>query len=270
MNGTVQRVLIGAYSLINKTGVLRTRPCKLVFRKSYFAYKRLLEDPLIVLIKAAPNVCRNGLIIDVGANLGYTSLLFSHYAAAGCEVIAFEPDRANFETLKEVVRGRSSILPVWAAVGDEIGEVRFWSNPGHHADSRTVTPEFQKELGEEEATYAVPLVSLDAYLERERQGCEVGFIKIDVQGYEEKVLRGCEATILKNPDVVVAFEYSPESARELGFSPEFQLSFFLERGFKLYSLSRAEGLLPFRSEDLPRLLEGRGYCDLVASRSPLC
>lgn len=270
MNGAVQRVLIGAYSLINRTGVLKTRPCQLVFRKSYFAYKRLLEDPLIALVKAAPNVCRSGLIVDVGANLGYTSLLFSQYAAPGCEVIAFEPDRANFETLKEVVRGRSSILPVWAAVGDAVGEVRFWSNPGHHADSRTVTPEFERELGREEFTYAVPLVSIDAFLERERPGCAVGFIKIDVQGYEEKVLRGCEATILRNPNIVVAFEYSPDSAKELGFSPELQLSFFLERGFKLYSLSRADGLRPFSHDALPQLIGDRGYCDLVASRSPLC
>jgi len=270
MNAAVQRVLIGAYSLINRTGVLKTRPCKLVFRKSYFAYKRLLEDPLIVLIKAVPNVCQQGLIVDVGANLGYTSLLFSQYAALGCDVIAFEPDRANFETLKEVVRGRSSIVPVWSAVGDEVGEVRFWSNPGHHADSRTVTPEFEKELGRGDATYAVPLVSVDAYLERERPGCAVGLIKIDVQGYEEKVLRGCEATISRNPNIVVAFEFSPDGARELGFMPERQISFFLDRGFKLYSLTRASGLKPFSPYELPRLVADYGYCDLVASRQELC
>jgi FkbM family methyltransferase len=270
MNAAVQRVLIGAYSLINRTGVLKTAPCKVVFRKSYFAYKRFLEDPLIALIKAVPEVCSHGLIIDVGANFGYTSLLFSRHSGVGCDVIAFEPDRENFKTLEKVVRRHSNIVPVWSAVGDTCGEVTFWSNPGHHADSRTVTPEFQEELAAEQSTYTVPLISVDAYLERERPGQPVGLIKIDVQGYEEKVLRGCEVTISKNPNAVVAFEFSPDAARELGFSPDFQLAFFRERGYHLYSLSRATGLTPFKETELTHLLGDRGYCDLVASRVALC
>lgn len=270
MNKTLQQVLVRTYSLVNRTGVLKTRPCRFVFRKSYFAYKRLLEDPTICLIKAYPNVCRQGLIVDVGANLGYCSLLLSRYASPGCDVISFEPDRANFEMLKEAVRGRSSITPVWSAVGDEVGEVRFWSNPDHHADSRIVTPMLEKELGREDNTYAVPLISVDAYLERERPGCAVGLIKIDVQGYEEKVLRGCESTISRNPNIVVLFEVDPDAARDLGFLPEKQISFFLDRGFNLYSLTRASGLIPFSSQDLPRLLVERDYCDFVASRQELC
>jgi FkbM family methyltransferase len=270
MNAAMQRVLIGAYSLINRTGVLKTAPCKLVFRKSYFAYKRFLEDPLIALIKAVPGVCTNGLIIDVGANFGYTSLLFSRYSGAGCDVIAFEPDLENFKTLERVVKRRANIVSVWSAVGDTCGEITFWSNPGHHADSRTVTPEFQEELTAGQSTYSVPLISIDAYLERERPGQSVGLIKIDVQGYEEKVLRGCEGTLSKNPNAVVAFEFSPDAARELGFSPDLQLAFFRDRGYHLYSLSRADGLKHFKDSDLPQLLGGRGYCDIVASRASLC
>lgn len=270
MNVVLQRVLIDAYSLINKTGVLKNRPCRFVYRKLYFAYKHFLEDPLIVLIKAVPKVCRQGLIIDVGANIGYASILFSDYAAPGCEVISFEPDRTNFETLKEVVHKRSLITPVWSAIGDEVGEIRFWSNPQHHADSRTVTAEFEKELGLEDVTYAVPLISIDAYLERERPGCPVGLIKIDVQGYEEKVLRGCESTILKNPDMVIVFEYAPEASKDLGFSPEKQIAFFIDRGFKLYLLTRTKGLMPFSSIDLSQMIADNSYCDLVASRHELC
>jgi len=74
----------------------------------------------------------------------------------------------------------------------------------------------------------------------------------------------------KNPNVVVAFEYSPSAAAELGFEAETQLAFFLDRCFNLYSLSRREGLKPFSRAELPRLLGDRGYCDLVASLQVLC
>ena len=97
----------------------------------------------------------------------------------------------------------------------------------------------------------------------------MALIKIDVQGYEEKVLRGCEQTLAANPNIVVAFEFSPGAARELGFDPEFQLSFFLERGFNLYSLSRRHGLRPFSRQEVQSLVSEIGYCDIVASRTPL-
>ena len=269
MNGAVQRTLIGAYSLVNRTGVLKTKPFKRLFRTSYFAYKRFLEDPLVALVAAAPNVCRGGLVIDVGANLGYTSLLFSKHIDSGRSVIAFEPDRGNHQVLCEVVAKRKEIVPVWAAVGEVDGEVQFWTNPGHHADSRTVTNAFEQKLEASQSVYTVPLVSVDSYLRLNHSGANVALIKIDVQGYEEKVLRGCEETLTANPNVVVAFEFSPDAARELGFDPEFQLAFFRDRGFNLFSLSRRDGLRAFNREEINSLVRERGYCDIVASRSAL-
>jgi FkbM family methyltransferase len=205
----------------------------------------------------------------VGANLGYTSLLFSSHVDHRQSVIAFEPDRENYQALCESVRKRKAIVPVWAAVGEVDGEVQFWTNPGHHADSRTVTDAFGEKLENSQAVYSVPLVSIDSYLGSKHSGAKVSLIKIDVQGYEEKVLRGCEQTLAANPSIVVAFEFSPGAARELGFDPEFQLSFFLERGFNLYSLSRRHGLRSFSRQEVQVLVRQIGYCDIVASRTPL-
>ena len=90
-----------------------------------------------------------------------------------------------------------------------------------------------------------------------------------MQGYEEKVLRGCEQTIVANTNVVVAFEFAPSGARELGFDPEFQLCFFVERGFNLYSLTRHHGLRPYNRKEFEVIVGEVGYCDIVASRSRL-
>lgn len=269
MFGFIQRTLIRTYAQVRRTGVLENPVCKRCFREFYFLYKRFLEDPLVTLLKIQPKICAGGLVVDVGANFGYTSVLFSEYLDPQQVVIAFEPDRDNFKMLEEVVGRNSRVVPVWAAVGEDTGEVSFWSNPEHHADSRTITDAFKGSLAADQSTYKVPLVSVDSYLEQERPGRSVALIKIDVQGYEEKVLQGCSKIIEQNPAIVIAMEFCPEASRELGFDPEFQLSFFESRGFNLYFLNRRNGLRAFDRRTLPQELGERGYCDIVASRALL-
>ncbi len=269
MTGPLQRGLIGMYAIVNRTGILQLPAYRRVFRVCYFLYKRYLEDPLVTLLRICPDLCAGGTVIDVGANLGYTSVLFSKYLDPGRKVIAFEPDRRNYDTLSAVASRHPAIVPVHAAVGAQAGEVLFWSNPAHHGDSRTVTDTFGKTLPPEQVTYAVPLVRLDGYLAERGPAEPISLIKIDVQGYEENVLLGCVGTIERHPDLAVVMEYSPDAARELGFDPESQLRFFRSRGFRLYFLSRKKGLSDFDPEALPRELAGRGYCDVVASRRPL-
>ena len=58
---------------------------------------------------------QGGLVVDVGANLGYTSLLFAKQIDAGQPVIAFEPDRDNYQVLCEVIEKRRELIPVWSA-----------------------------------------------------------------------------------------------------------------------------------------------------------
>ncbi|MEY3050861.1 MAG: hypothetical protein RLY31_646 [Bacteroidota bacterium] len=270
MTGLIQRTLVGTYALVNRTGILRIPLYRKGFRLFYFLYKRYLEDPLVTLLQAQPTLCSGGLVMDVGANLGYTSQLFSRYLDAGGGVVAFEPDRNNFDVLSAVARRHPAVLPVWAAVGSQEGTVSFWSNPAHHGDSRTVTDTFGKTWpAANRLTYTVPLVSIDGYLAKERPGEPVALIKIDVQGYEEQVLRGSAGTIERNPAVTIVMEYSPDSARELGFDPTRQLHFLQERGFHLYFLRRGKALREFDYGMLRQELAGRGYCDLVATRDPL-
>jgi FkbM family methyltransferase len=270
MNLAIQRTLIGAYSLINRSGLLELYPFKHLFRNVYFAYKRYLEDSLATLLRASPHLCSGGLVLDVGANIGYTSILFSKYVGSADKVISFEPDRVNFKNLSEVVAGRANIFPIWAAVGDVDGEATFWTNPMHHADSRVVTASFGDKLGDDHSVYSVPIVSIDSYLASHHQGARVALIKIDVQGYEEKVLNGCRKTLADNRDIAVVFEFSPEGAQDLGFDPQFPLTFFREQGFKLFAWNRSGRLRPCNTEDIRSELGDNGYCDIVASRSDLC
>src|ERR1700750_2414824 len=74
------RAVTRLYTLARKSDLLDTRVGRKLFTASYFLYKRYLEDPFATLIKKNPGLFRNGDILDIGANIGYTAALFAEAA----------------------------------------------------------------------------------------------------------------------------------------------------------------------------------------------
>jgi len=101
-----------------------------------------------------------------------------------------------------------------------------------------VTGAFRNKIQRGDTVQSVPMVSIDSFVELNHLSNEIGFIKIDVQGYETEVCCGMERTLATSPRAVVAIEYAPGSMVELGFRPQALTDFFLERGFNLYELRR--------------------------------
>jgi hypothetical protein len=94
-------------------------------------------------------------------------------------------------------------------------------------------------------------------------------IKIDVQGYELKVLQGLKNTLSANHKLNLILEYSPDIMTELGFRPGDLLDFLAQREFKL-SYIRPQGMLEkFNPENPPATLITGGYIDLLACRQAL-
>src|SRR2546430_16632021 len=88
-----------AYALAHLTGFLNTRVGDALFSRAYFAYKRR-EDPHARLIRAHPELFRGGNVIDVGANIGYTAVLFARAIDDPFKVFALEPEQENFQRLE--------------------------------------------------------------------------------------------------------------------------------------------------------------------------
>jgi FkbM family methyltransferase len=55
------------------------------------------------LARKHPELFRDGDILDIGANIGYTACIFAQAMESGARVFAFEPDRPSYKLLKEVV-----------------------------------------------------------------------------------------------------------------------------------------------------------------------
>jgi FkbM family methyltransferase len=163
--------------------------------------------------------------VDVGANIGYYLLLLARAVGPGGTVTCFEPDPDNLEelhrnaTINELAN--VSILP--AAVGAEDSTAAL--TPGINSSVST------------DGEIQVPLVRLDSCLD-----LPVGFLKIDVEGYEGHVLAGAER-ILREDRPTLFLEIHP------GFlSPPYTVDGLLDglRGLygqvKLYEIAPQESL----------------------------
>lgn len=267
----LQRFLIGLYTRFNKTAFFHRYAVKKLTLSLYFMYKRWYEDAFSRLLANYPDLFTGGHILDIGACIGYTSILFSKGLSPGFNVYAFEPDESNIFWLNKMVRrfqASDRIVPIHAAVGATQGTVAFWHNDEHFGDHRVATPMFQNTGLEARHIFSVPQLSVDNFVQSELAGSAITLIKIDVQGYELPVCQGMEQTLLANPDVIVVVEYSPEYMVDLGFEPSMLLEWFQQKDYALYLLDRKGEVKIADDISIERLVKKQGYVDLMCSRKP--
>ncbi len=265
-----QKILISLYTVVNASGLLQNRALQRLVTPAYFAYKKWYEDPFAKLIRRRPDVFQGGHILDIGACIGYTSILYAKVISSGFSVYAFEPDLPNFQWLQETIRwyhAEEVVIPIQAAVGATQGVIELWHNERSFGDHRINTQTFQKS-GINVQT--IKMWDVDSFVNTKKIATSIRLIKIDVQGYELAVCQGMESTLHANPDMIVAVEYSPDAIRELGFEPQELLNFFREKGYILYILHRQNGKLE-RATDaaIENAVNQISYIDMVCSQKEL-
>lgn len=268
----VTQVLLRAYGFVSSTGLLRSPSARRAFVRAYFLYKRFVEDPYAGLIRKHPELFKGGHIIDVGANIGYTAMLFAAAADLQSKVYAFEPDPENFAALDDLIKRRGlqqKVSPIQAAVGESDGELELWRNPSSHADRRIWTETLRGTIAPNlAAIITVPQTRLDRFLAGlDMPAC---FVKIDVQGYELPVCLGLLESIERFPDLRIAFEYDPVMIAGHGFEPRALLELFWSRKFFLYVINPSGNLEHLPHGEFGFTAPERGlYWELLASRQAL-
>jgi hypothetical protein len=110
----------------------------------------------------------------------------------------------------------------------------------------------------------IDMVPLDAEL---RDRGRVSFVKVDVQGFEERVLRGMAAILSENRDVRVLSEFEPTSIRASGGTTDGLFDFMDSLGFGWQVLDEGgQRLLDYERAALPELCGERGYVNLLFHR----
>jgi len=148
-------------------------------------------------------------ILDVGAHIGYYTLLASKIAGDMGWVFAFEPDPINFAGLERNIElnGFSNITTFKMAVSDYNGKGKLFVS-GNFTGERSLIDV----KGRPKDNIEVGVEKLDSII-----WGKIDIIKIDVDGGEVGVLRGAERIINSNPDIKIITEFWKPGLEAAGF-----------------------------------------------------
>ena len=147
----------------------------------------------------------DSIIFDVGANLGNRTKIFSRL---GAKVIAIEPQTYCFDILSCFFKRNDKVTLIKTALGSEEGESEIFISNAHTISS--MSPEWIQAV-EESGRFSeykwewkedVKVTTLDRLIDFFG---EPAFIKIDVEGFEDKVIAG-----LSRPVKLLSLEFTPE------------------------------------------------------------
>ena len=177
---------------------------RLVRHASAFLLPGGVEPAILGLFRAIAREIGILTFWDVGANVGYYTWLTKSIAPKA-EVRMFEPDADNTLLIRETMRktGENGIILREVAVSDAQGQQRFARD-----ELSGSTGGIQGTIGafsQEQWGVSGPIVMVNTVtLDQERTRAEtVDFIKIDVEGHEEAVIRGGRSTIEKDQPILI-------------------------------------------------------------------
>jgi FkbM family methyltransferase len=164
-------------------------------------------------------------VADVGAHIGYFSLLLSQLVGESGTVHAVEPAEENVRFLEQnVAANRLRNVEVIAAAAGAVSRRRTLIVTGS-SDSHG--------FYEHPRTAAAATIEVDEVPLDELFGGSLDFAKIDVEGAELEVLLGMERLIDESPDLRLVVEWNPQCLHAAG-RDAFELPRLLRRqGFDL-------------------------------------
>jgi len=158
--------------------------------------------------------------LDIGAHVGLWSRVMSYDFGS---VLAFEPLQVHRDCFHLNLEGRTNVSMFPYALsdkGEKIG-IHMPENNTGHAHVGKPTGVFDEE---------VQAVTLDSFrLPAEHR---IGFLKVDVEGYELPVIRGAEKTIREHHPVIIVEQKPHGNAERYGWAQRDALKLLLSWGYR--------------------------------------
>lgn len=184
--------------------VIRPHYVKVGRYKLFIPQKRyFLSDSLFLLGEFEPNqtkiikslIKKGDIVIDIGANIGYYTILMSQLVGDKGKVYAFEPEEENIRLIEKSIKYNNikNVILYPLALSDKDGEESFFINKvnmGGH--SLIKTKESVKEI-------KMKIRKLDTLINEDK----IKLIKMDTEGSEKKVLKGAKKLIGKTDPILI-------------------------------------------------------------------
>lgn len=191
------------------------------------------EDYQTTLFKQ--NIKKGDVVIDIGAHIGYYTLIAANIVGKKGKVYAFEPDLKNFNILVKNIKVNKfkNIIPINKAVAEKNGKLDLFINPTNTGDHRIYQSKDKRK------TMKINVITLNNMLRNEK----VDLIKMDIQGSELVALKGASYILAKNKNIKIITEFWPGGLNLSGGSPKEFLQLLRSSKFTLYNIDEEKNRL---------------------------
>lgn len=171
-------------------------------------------------------------VVDIGANIGYFSLLFSKFVGRSGKVLSFEPAPEIVKKLNRnlELNAADNVSVSQLALSDSDGTAKFFPGPNYNTGLSSL-----RESDQSRAWFNVELSRFDKIA---ADWSRITLVKIDVEGAELKVLRGMQH-FLQSKQPYLLLEVTDSFLRGLGDSAESLLELTSHLGYRCYMIGES-------------------------------
>ena len=138
------------------------------------------------------NLAKGDVFVDVGANIGYYSVVAASIVGETGKIIAYEPEPENYHLLLKnlSLNKLSNVQSFQAALSDYNGQGYLYLNDSNRGDHQVY------DSGEERNRIETQLICADQHISG--LVTKIDFLKIDTQGSETKIIKNLSKAITAN------------------------------------------------------------------------
>jgi len=197
---------------------------------------------------------KNMTVIDIGAHIGYFTLLLAKLVGTNGTVYAFEPEPSTYRFLCKNIKinGYANIIPIQKAVSNKNGKTKLWLCEIDSINHSLI----QDNVFRKSDFTEVELITLDDFFENTIRNNKVDLIKMDTGGTEGVIMEGAEK-VLKNNNVKVLLEFWPFGLKNARTDPLELLHNLQKFGFKL---KHAREISNQRNKPLKSSVDIKEFC----------
>ena len=185
-----------------------------------------LRDTLNALITETPKA----IFMDIGANVGHHSIFLSKFAS---QVLAFEPyPKVNMQFKQQIAHNNISNIQIFeTGLSDRRETLNYYAPTGNNEGIGSFD---ESSIGKGNTSYGkLELQEGDQVIESDSWK-DIKLIKIDVEGFEKKVIKGLSRTIEEErPVIVCEITYG----QQLSFVSIEELSSYLPQNYEILTFN---------------------------------
>ena len=179
-------------------------------------------------------------VLDIGANIGYFTLMLAKLVGPTGKVFAFEPDPRNISLLKKNIEtnGYQNVVVVPKAVSNVNEKCTLFTSQSSFGQNRIYEP--KKTKNQKYVPIESETILLDDFFKNNENIENISFVKIDVEGAEKFVLEGMNKILNLNKNIKIFSEIDLYRLDDAGSSYVEVIDLLEKKGFTVFLVNNTD------------------------------